>query len=173
MSAGKIWTRLWNAIAPATITQINDAGPVMLAQIKIGYLETNDDVPVLQQFGFDSVPPLQSDAAVMFIGGDRSNGVVVGTNNQAARKTGKLNGESVVYNNFGISIYLTSTGLVIDGGGFPITINNCPTLTQNGDLNVAGEVTRGFGTGDQVTLGQHRHGLGTAAAGTSVPSPGH
>jgi phage gp45-like len=169
----KIWKRVWNALASATITQINDTGPVMLAQVKLGYLETNDNVPVVQQFGFDSVPPLQSDAVALFIGGDRSNGVIVGTNNQAARTRNKKIGESVVYNNFGISIYLTTAGLVINGGGFPVVINNCPTVTQNGDLHVTGEIIRGFGTGDQVTLGQHEHTSGESGSATSVPTPGH
>jgi hypothetical protein len=44
-------------------------------------------------------------------------------------------------------------------------------LDSNGNLWTTGEITRGHGGGDQVTLGQHRHGLGTAVAGTSVPSP--
>lgn len=46
------------------------------------------------------------------------------------------------------------------------------TITIKGDLHVSGTVIAGFGTGDQVGLQTHRHGTGTAAAGTSVPTPG-
>jgi len=45
-------------------------------------------------------------------------------------------------------------------------------LDSTGNLAVTGEVVRGATTGDQVTLGAHKHGTGTAAAGTSVPTPG-
>lgn len=45
-------------------------------------------------------------------------------------------------------------------------------LDASGNLAVTGEVTRGAGTVDPVTLGQHRHGVGASAAGTVVPTPG-
>jgi hypothetical protein len=50
-----------------------------------------------------------------------------------------------------------------------LTANNCK-LDANGNFFVTGEITRGHGTGDQVTLGQHRHGLGAAVAGTVPPT---
>ena len=46
------------------------------------------------------------------------------------------------------------------------------TLDADGNLSVTGEVTRGSGGADSVTLGQHKHGTGAAAAGTSVPTAG-
>ena len=46
------------------------------------------------------------------------------------------------------------------------------TLDAAGNLATTGEITRGLGTGDQITLGQHRHGVGSSAAGTVVPTPG-
>jgi len=45
-------------------------------------------------------------------------------------------------------------------------------LDEAGNLWTTGEITRGHGTGDEVTLGQHRHGTGSAAAGTVVPTAG-
>ncbi len=164
MSGSKIWRRLWNAIAPGTITAINDAGPVLLAQVKIGYLEINDSVPVLQQFGFASTPPVGSDIACFFIGGDRANGVGVGTNHQASRFSAKLSGESAMFNAFGMSVHLSANGIVVNAAGKPVTIN--------GDLHVTGEIVRGAGTADQVSVGTHRHGTGAAAAGTVAPTPG-
>lgn len=46
------------------------------------------------------------------------------------------------------------------------------TLDASGNLRTIGEITRGYGTGDAITLGQHRHGIGASAAGTVVPTPG-
>jgi hypothetical protein len=45
------------------------------------------------------------------------------------------------------------------------------TLTAAG-WEVTGVVVAGAGTGDQVGLQTHRHGTGTAAAGTVAPTPG-
>lgn len=48
-----------------------------------------------------------------------------------------------------------------------------PLVSIDGNLEVTGGVTAGKGTGDQVTLQQHRHGTGgTTASSTVVPSPG-
>lgn len=45
--------------------------------------------------------------------------------------------------------------------------------TINGLVNAVGNVVAGVGTGDQVTLQQHRHGVsGSSASSTVPPSPG-
>ena len=70
-----------------------------------------------------------------------------------------------------------SIKLTVDGN---ITINpgSSGKLTINGDISVtgaieaAGEVTAGFGGADSVTLQLHKHGTGSPAAGTSVPTAG-
>lgn len=41
-----------------------------------------------------------------------------------------------------------------------------------GDIRASGEITRGYGTGDQVTLGHHVHTSGGSGSPTSVPTPG-
>lgn len=158
-TVAKVWRRVLNVFAPGSISGVDDTGPVMRAQVKIGYLEINDSVPILQQFGFASVPPSGSDVAVMFIGGDRSNGAGVATNHQGSRFRGKASGESVLFNAFGMSVLMSAGGIVINTGGVPMVVE--------GNLHVTGEVIRGFGGPDQVTLGLHNHGGGGAA-----PTPG-
>ncbi|WP_428492168.1 phage baseplate assembly protein V [Rhodopila sp.] len=172
MMIERLWQRIQNFVAPAKLMIADDSGPVMRAQIKISYLETRDGVPVVQEFGFSSVPPAGSDVIAVYVSGDRSNGAVVATGHQATRPTGKQPGESVLYNAFGMTIYLTQDGIVINGGGKPITFTNCPTILQNGDIHATGQVIQGYGSADQVSLGTHRHGTGTAAAGTVSPTAG-
>lgn len=41
-----------------------------------------------------------------------------------------------------------------------------------GDFHVTGAVVAGYGTGDQVGLQSHKHGTGSAAAGTIAPTAG-
>lgn len=62
---------------------------------------------------------------------------------------------------------------------FKITFPNGKVFRIDSNANVyaAGEVTRGFGTGDQVTLGQHVHNQGNDSAGdvevpVDPPTPG-
>ena len=51
---------------------------------------------------------------------------------------------------------------------------NCPLVKINGNLQITGTVTGGFGTADQVGLSTHRHGVAgvPAAAQTVPPTPG-
>jgi phage gp45-like len=124
----------------------------------------------MQHFGFSSVPPAGSDGIAIFLSGDRSNSAIIATNNATTRPKNKAAGETVVFNAFGMSIYLSQNGITINGGGKPISITNCPTLTQNGDIHATGAVVAGFGGADQVGLQTHQHGTGTAAAGTVAPT---
>src|SRR5260363_84925 len=61
-----------------------DDGPVERHQARLGALELRDHTPRLAEYGFASMPPVGSDAVVVFIGGDRSNGVIIATGHQAS-----------------------------------------------------------------------------------------
>lgn len=45
-------------------------------------------------------------------------------------------------------------------------------ITADGDVNSKAAVVAGLGGADQISLQTHKHGTGTPAAGTSVPTPG-
>jgi len=55
-----------------------------------------------------------------------------------------------------------------------MTTINCPLVRINGNLQITGTVTGGFGTGDQIGLATHRHGIAgvPVAAQTVPPTPG-
>jgi len=94
----------------------------------------------------------------------------VATNHQKSRFTGKAAGESVVYDAFGKSIYLTqSGGIIINANGASVTINNAadvtvtaassvnfvtPVVTTTGNLVVGTGATGSFptGAGETVTV---------------------
>lgn len=156
--------RTWNSMRLGTIGTVDDSGVVQTAQVQLSYLETFGARPVVQQFGLASNPPVGADAVLLSLNGDPSSGVVVGTNHQKYRPTGQQSGEMTIYNAFGMSVYLSQGGIMIQANGQPVLLT--------GDLHVTGEVIRGFGGADQVSLGGHRHGEGSAAAGTTPPSPG-
>jgi hypothetical protein len=78
---------------------------------------------------------------------------------------GILNGtptQYVIFDNTGITVH-SPTAIVLSAPNV--------TLDASGNLGTKGEITAKTGA-SSVNMTQHQHGTGTAAAGTSVPTPG-
>jgi phage baseplate assembly protein V len=157
----QLWQRVTNMFAHGSVTGVNDSGGVQTHQLRLGYMETRDNTPVIQHFGLASTPPIGSDAVLVFFGGDRSQGLVVGTNNQGVRPVNQGAGETTVYNAHGMTIAIAATGITVNSGGQPITLTNAPNITLNtphvattGNLTVATGATGTFSsaTGDVITV---------------------
>lgn len=132
----KLWRRLNMAIGRGRIKTANDSGPVQMLQIQFNDRDIRDNTPRVAEYGFASMPRPECQAVLIFAGGDRSNGVVIGTNDEAARLKNLLPGEVAIYDDLGQSVYLTRAGIVINGAGLPITVNNTPTVTVNAATSV-------------------------------------
>ncbi|MGY2158624.1 phage baseplate assembly protein V [Pseudomonas tolaasii] len=186
--SGGVLQRMMRRIQLATgwgrVTFSDDSKTAQLLQVKLNDSETRDGTPRIAEFGFTSRPPQGSDVLVVFLGGDRSKGVVVATAHQASRPANLHEGESMVYDLWGKSIYLTqSGGIVVEANGTPVTVNNATTVTINaaqaiqmntpvlrvtGDIEAGGNVKDKVRTmaGDRLLFNQHTNG-----SGTSTPSP--
>jgi phage baseplate assembly protein V len=164
----RVVRRVLQAMGRGRVTAVNDGGVVQMLQVQLNPLETIDNVPRLAEFGLTSNPPDGASVAMMFIGGDRSNGVVVATGDQKSRPTGLLSGETMVYNLVGIKIYLSKAGLSIDGAGLPVSVSNTPTVTVTAgqcvvldtplvhatqNLQVDGSITAGQDITDNASAG--------------------
>jgi len=109
---------------------VDDSGVVQRLQAQINGLETIDGLRRLAEFGFTSVPPQGADVAILFVAGDRSNGIVVATGHQSSRPTGLQPGETMIYTQDGKQIYLTAGGgIVVDAKAQPVTVNNASDVT--------------------------------------------
>lgn len=185
-----LMARIWNALAAGIVSAIDDTGTVMRLQIKVGPWEIHT-LPAPQQFGFSSVPPLESDVAAHYVAGDRSNGVITATNHQPTRPTGKNPGESQMHDAFGKYIYLTEDGgIVINANGSDVTVNGAETLTMNAaekivantpSFQCTGDIIDNTGTNEQTMAGMrttyngHNHDQKADSAGdaeqpTDVPN---
>jgi len=134
-NSGNIATRLARrillAIGRGRVSASDDSGVVQLVQTTFNDLETIDGMPYVAHFGYASRPPVGADVLAVFIGGDRSSGVVAGTNHQASRPTGLAYGESKQYSQIGQYIYLSESGIVIEAKNLPVTINDASAVTVN------------------------------------------
>ncbi|CAJ2713658.1 phage baseplate assembly protein V [Burkholderia pseudomallei] len=180
----RVARRVLLSLARALVTTVNDSGGVQMMQVKLNALETRDNTPRVAEFGLTSNPPVNSDAFVVFLGGDRSNGVVLGTVHQPSRPKNLAPGETMIYSQDGKSIYLTASGgIVVNAKNQAVTVNNATTVTINAATKVRMVTPRFECTGDIVdncdTTGRsmaadrviydgHNHDIHNVQAGSST-----
>lgn len=128
----------------------DDSGSVQMLQVQQNQQAIRDSLPRIMEWGFSSSPLPGAQSLILYIAGERSNGVVCGTNDERHRLKNLQPGEVAIYDDQGQSIKITRNGIVIDGGGLPLTIVNCPSIkhdgTEIGKLHKHGGVQTGGGT---------------------------
>ncbi len=169
------------------LTRVDDSGPVQLAQMQLSANETHDAMPCLALYGFQSCPPEGSDALAVFLGGDRTNGVIIATGNQRYRFRNLVPGEACISDNRGQSVYLTATGIIVNGGGNLVTITNAPEITADtpllhctgdivgdGNITCAGDMLDNSGTNahtaadTRAVYTSHRHPVPSVQGGSDT-----
>jgi phage gp45-like len=125
----RVKTRLRMQSAPVLINTIDDSGPIQIAQLRVNDTpEVIDNVSLMQLYGFSSVAPVPSDATALFVMGERSNPVIVATNNQAARLQNQQPGEMSLYTDEGDTLGLNRGNI--------INVNSKNTVNVNGQNKV-------------------------------------
>lgn len=129
------------------VVALNDAGATQKVQYQTP-LEVAEAVR-LAEFGFSSSLPVGTDVVLAFLGGDRSNPVIIASNHQTYRHRGLNPGESVIYDHAGKFIHLGDDGIYIEANGEDVFIRNAkkieatatesvklitPTLLVTGDI---------------------------------------
>lgn len=122
-----LMTRIANMFGIGRVTGQDDSGTAQKIQYQTP-LEVASAHRLLD-FGFSSGLPVGSDVVIAFVGGDRSSPVVIASGHQSYRHTGLNPGETVIYNQWGLSILLTESGITIEAAGQDVTINNANNLT--------------------------------------------
>ena len=153
--------RVSNLLARGSVTLSNAAGKLQTLQIALLSDEAKDGVEHFEPFGFTSNPKPGAEILAAFIEGDRSHGIVLVATDRRYRLQNLAPGEAAIYDAYGHSIKLTQSGIIIDGAGNSIAINNVTTVTVTGGDIVA----------DGISLKNHHHGLvtpGTANTGVAI-----
>lgn len=147
-SVRRLTTRVAGLLGLGRITGHSDKGVVQKVQYQTP-LEAATATR-MTEFGFTSGLPVGSDVILGFLGGDRSNPVVIASNHQGYRLAELNPGESALYNQWGIFIRLNEDGIVIDAKGQDITVNGARKLTATATESVRLVTPALFVTGDII-----------------------
>lgn len=172
-----------NMLGIGHVTSSDDSGNVQLVQFKTPF-DVRGDTPRLSEFGFASGLPVGTDVVLAHVAGDRSNAVIIATNNRAYRLAGLSPGESAIYDQWGHYVKLTESGIVVEAKSGPVTINNADTVTVNASsgmvfntptLKVSGDIIDNSDSGNATTLknlrdsyNEHDHDVKEVESGSST-----
>jgi phage baseplate assembly protein V len=160
------------------ITLVKAAGAVQIVQAEGLSGELVQDIELFQHYGYTSNPPQGSMAIILPIGGKTSHGIVIATEHGTYRLKNLAPGESALYDDQGQKIHITRSGIVIDGAGKPINIQNTPHViadtpkfTFTHDVEILGklDVTQDI-TGAAKITGLALYSVGDITAFRNSPS---
>lgn len=116
-------------IGRGRVTRVDDSGPVQTMQVQMSGFELPDNRVRTSEFGLASNPPVGSEVVAVAITGDRTAGMVVGSNHQPSRPRNLLAGETKIYCQDGKFIHLTAAGgIIIEANGQNVVINNAANV---------------------------------------------
>jgi phage baseplate assembly protein V len=98
--------RVMNMTARGVIAESDDEPGMQRVQVSLLHDEGKTAVERMQNYGFSSHAPGNSEVLVVFIGGGRDHGVIVATDDRASRFTDLAPGEAAIYTDEGDSIVL-------------------------------------------------------------------
>lgn len=174
--------RIQNTVKLRTLSkEIDTSGGVHICQTSArNGNEIHDNIEIIQQFGFSSVPPIKTHMASLAESGLNDNAFIVGTHNPVFHPKNMKTGELQLYDAFGQSLYLTSDKKIRLTGQeeIDILIGNTTIfsivngkVTINADITVNGKVTAsGDVMGSGISLSGHTHS-GVQAGGSSTGKP--
>ena len=165
--------RVMMSIGRAVLRAIDDAGSRQTAQAEVTRGEVRDAIERMQEYGFTSVPHPGADAAIVFVAGNREQGIIIAVEDRRYRLTGLAAGEVALYDDLDQRVHLTRDGIVVDtpldlsatvGGTATIEAATsiqltAPTVNVTGNLVVSGDVSDALGSMSEMrtTYNSHTH----------------
>jgi phage baseplate assembly protein V len=103
--------RVANSIARGVVKLIDDSKQLQIVQLGVLEGETVDGGEHFQPYGISGVPPVGSEAVVVFPNGDRGHPLVFSVTHRASRPTGGQPGEFTIYNGLtGAKVRMLASG---------------------------------------------------------------
>lgn len=110
-------------------------------QVRFSDAEVQDNTYHLNAYGVASRPKPGADVVVIFPAGNRSGGIIIATNDRRYQLE-IAEGEVALHDDLGQKVHLTRNGLVLDGAGRPVVIQNAPLVTAaTPEFRCTGKIT--------------------------------
>lgn len=106
--------RIRGMIARATVSAVDDSPQAQALQLELLADETHNDVERFHDYGFTSHPLPGAEAAVAFVGGTRSHGIVLKVEDRRYRLKALAQGEVAIFDDQGQKIHLKRDGIAIE-----------------------------------------------------------
>jgi phage gp45-like len=155
----------------AVVRLVSDELSRQQMQVEILKGELRDNVERMQNYGFTSVPQSGADAAVVFLGGNRSQGIIIAVDDRRYRLTGLEAGEVAVYDDLGNKIELKRDRIKITAETLLDIV--APDVHIAGHVTITGNVdTTGTLKNNTKNVGStHTHsGVQTGGGNTGAPN---
>lgn len=166
----KLAARVRGMISRAVVSLVNDALKMQGLQVTLMADQTPDDAEHFQHYGFTSVPLPGAEGIALAVGGSTGHTVVINVDDRRYRIKPMQGGEVCLYDDQGQKVHLTRTGIVIDGAGKPIVVQNTPTVTVNASASVTINAPDTFCTGKLTVTGLLTYQAGLAGTGAGQTS---
>ena len=97
--------RVRNSAARAVLRLVDDGRKMQSLQVDLLAGETADGIERFQEYGFRSYPFAGAEAAVIFLGGDRSHGIAIAVDDRRYKVT-LVEGEVAIFDDLGQKVHL-------------------------------------------------------------------
>lgn len=153
----RLWQRIQSMFAVGRITASQDGGPIQQHQVRIAGDDIRDGLRLMGTYGFTSVPLPGADALVLFLGGSRTDGIIIATGDAQYRLRSLAPGEVALHNHEGDSVIMKNGGTVEVNATTKVQVN-APLVETTGDV-----------VADGISLRTHTHTGVTPGSGNSGP----
>lgn len=169
-----IKTALKSMITRVVISSVNTDQAVFILTAKLRGQTNDKKIPIIQHFGFSSVPPKGSQAIVAHLSGAADSPVAIATQHNQSQLQGMLEGDSAIFDNRDQHFILTEEGAtLVTADKFTITNPAGDTIfNSDGSIDFANgskiSSDGDFISATGVTLNTHQH---LNAFGVPTPPP--
>src|SRR5215467_10350162 len=124
-----VFRRLDNIVARGVLRGTVDEKGVQTMQASLLEGETADELDRVQTYGISSHPPTGGDAVILFVQGNRDDGIVISVNDRESRPKDLKAGEVILYNDKGVSVLLNEEGDLVVKAERHITVEAKEDIT--------------------------------------------
>lgn len=136
----RLATRLRLVVARAVLGLVNDATKLQALQVTLQEGVVRDKVERFQNYGLTSVPLAGAEGVALSVGASTDHTVVIAVDDRRYRLKGLQAGEVALYDDVGHKVYLTRDGIVIDGAGQLVKMQNLTKLRVEAGIDSTGEI---------------------------------